>query len=63
MQVERTGWRTCGDRNVGKFTDSEVDQSIKRLLKEGWLSGASGNKVEETSVLSPTDQLKSWIER
>jgi three-Cys-motif partner protein len=56
-------WRTCGDRNVGNFTDSEVDQSIKRLLKEGWLTGASGNKIEETSVLSPTDQLKSWIDR
>jgi hypothetical protein len=56
-------WRTCGNRNVGKFTDSEVNQSIKRLLKEGWLSGASGTKIEETKVLSPTEQLKSWVDR
>jgi three-Cys-motif partner protein len=56
-------WRTCGDRNVGKFTDSEVNQSIKRLLKDGWLSGASGDKVEEDTILSPTAQLKSWINR
>lgn len=56
-------WRTCGNRNVGKFTDSEVDQSIKRMLKNGWLSGASGDKVEEDAVLSPTAQLKSWIDR
>lgn len=51
-------WRTCGNRNVGKFTDSEVDQSIKRLLKSGFLSGARGDKVEEEKVLSPTEQLK-----
>jgi three-Cys-motif partner protein len=56
-------WRTCGNRNVGKFTDSEVNQSIKRLLKNGWLGGASGDKVEDDSVLSPTAQLKSWIDR
>jgi three-Cys-motif partner protein len=56
-------WRTCGNRNVGKFTDSEVDQSIKRLLKTGWLVGATGDKVEEDSNLSPTSQLKSWTDR
>jgi protein gp37 len=56
-------WHTCGNRNVGEFTDSEVDQSIKRMLKNGWLSGASGEKVEEDAVLSPTAQLKSWIDR
>jgi hypothetical protein len=27
------------------------------------LSGASGEKVEEDAVLSPTAQLKSWIDR
>jgi hypothetical protein len=56
-------WRTCGNRNVGKFTDSEVNQSIKRLLKAGFLSGSSGDKVEETKILSPTEQLKSWLDR
>ncbi|HEX3359032.1 MAG TPA: hypothetical protein VHS31_18780 [Tepidisphaeraceae bacterium] len=56
-------WRICGNRNVGKFTDSEVNQSIKRLLKSGWLTGASGDKVEENNNLSPTAQLKSWIDR
>jgi len=56
-------WRTCGNRNVGKFTDSEVNQSIKRLLKNDWVGGASGDKVEEDTVLSPTAQLKSWIDR
>jgi hypothetical protein len=56
-------WGICGNRNVGKFTDSEVDQSIKRLLKNGWLAGASGDKVEENSILSPTAQLNSWIDR
>jgi three-Cys-motif partner protein len=45
-------WRTCGDRNVGNFTDSEVNQSIKRLLKAGVLAGARGNKVEEDKILS-----------
>lgn len=52
-------WRTCGNRNVGKFTDSEVNQSIKRLLKAGFLSGAAGDKVEEELTLAPTEQLKS----
>jgi hypothetical protein len=52
-------WHTCGDRNVGKYTDSEVNQSIKRLLKSGWLSGATGAKVDETAVLLPTAQLRS----
>jgi len=56
-------WRICGKRNVGKFTDSEVDQSIKRMLKNGWLSGASGDKVEDETILSPTPQLNSWIDR
>lgn len=56
-------WRTCGGRNVGKFTDSEVDQSIKRMLKSGWLSGASGEKIEEEAILSPTEELKSWTDR
>jgi hypothetical protein len=40
-----------------------VDQTIKRLLKNGWLAGASGDKVEENSILSPTAQLNSWIDR
>jgi three-Cys-motif partner protein len=56
-------WRTCGNQNVGKFTDSEVDQSIKRLLKNGWFDGASGDKIEVDAVLSPTAQMKSWIDR
>lgn len=56
-------WRVCGDRNVGRFTDSEVNQSIKRLLKDAWLNGASGQTVEEDTVLSPTIKLKSWIDR
>lgn len=56
-------WRTCGNRNVGKFTQSEVNQSIKRLLKTGWLRGASGDKIEEDSVLSPTPELQSWVDR
>lgn len=56
-------WRTCGNRNVGKFTDSEVNQSIKRLIKSGFLSGALGDKVEEKKMLSPTEQLKSWLDR
>ena len=52
-------WRTCGNRNVGKFTDSEVNQSIKRLLKSGFLTGASGDKVEEERTLAPAEQVKS----
>jgi three-Cys-motif partner protein len=56
-------WRTCGNRNVGRFTDSEVNQSIKRLLKSGWLRGALGDKVKEDAVLSPTAELKSWVDR
>jgi three-Cys-motif partner protein len=56
-------WRTCGNRNVGRFTDSEVNQSIKRLLKSGWLSGAVGGKVEENAVVSPTAELRSWVDR
>lgn len=56
-------WRTCGGRNVGRFTDSEVNQSIKRLLKAGWLAGATGDKVEENSMISPTAQMTSWIDR
>jgi three-Cys-motif partner protein len=53
-------WRTCGDRNVGKFTESEVNQSIKRLLKAGWLQGASGENVQDEALLAPTSQLLSW---
>ena len=56
-------WKTCGGRNVSKFTDSDVDQSIKRLLKNGWLTGTSGDKVENDTILSPTEQLRSWIDR
>lgn len=56
-------WAACGGRNVGLYTDSEVNQSIKRLLKTGWLSGATGNKVEENSLLRPTQQLTDWRER
>ena len=56
-------WETCGGRNVGEYTDSEVDQSIKRLLKDDWLTGAPGNKVEDDATLSPTEKLKSWIDR
>jgi three-Cys-motif partner protein len=56
-------WRICGNRNVGKFTDSETNQSIKRLLKTDWLNGASGDKVEEEAILSPTAQLRSWTDR
>jgi hypothetical protein len=48
---------------VGKFTDSETNQSIKRLLKTDWLNGASGDKVEEEAILSPTAQLRSWTDR
>jgi three-Cys-motif partner protein len=47
-------WTTCGGRNVGVYTDSEVNQSIKRLIKSGWLSGTSGDKVEEKALLHPT---------
>ena len=56
-------WRTCGNRNVGRFTESEVNHSIKRLLRTGFLNGASGDKVEEEKVLSPTEELKSWVDR
>ena len=56
-------WQACGNRNVGKFTDSEVNQSIKRLLKRGFLQGALGDKVEDTKTLSPTEQLKSEPDR
>jgi len=56
-------WLTCGNRNVGRFTDGEANQAIKRMLKSGWLSGASGDKVEEESALSPTAQLKLWLDR
>jgi hypothetical protein len=53
-------WFTCGNRNVGRFTESEVNQSIKRLLKAEWLQGASGDKIQEDAVLSPTAQLLNW---
>jgi three-Cys-motif partner protein len=56
-------WRTCGGRNVGRFTDSEVNQGIKRLLKAGFLAGASGDKVEEERTLSATEQLRLSKER
>jgi len=62
-QWKELRWYTCGNRNVGKFTDSEVDQSIKRMIKSGWLSGASGDRIEENTTLSPTPQLQSWIDR
>lgn len=56
-------WETCGGRSVGLYTDSEIDQSIKRLLKSGWLTGATGSKVEDTALLQPTQQLREWSER
>ncbi len=56
-------WVTCGGLNVGTYTDSEINQSIKRLLKSGWLTGAAGEKVEEKTILSPTQLLASWLDR
>ncbi len=56
-------WRTCGGRNIGMFTDSEINQSIKRLLKDRWLSGASGDRIENKAILTPTPKLKGWTER
>lgn len=56
-------WRVCGGRNVGKYTESEINQSIKRLLNTGWLAGASGAKVEDEAILSPTPLLRGWEER
>lgn len=61
-QWQQLRWRTCGDRNVGKFTDAEVNQGIKRLLKTGWLAGASGDKIQEQALLSPTPALAAWVD-
>ena len=55
-------WRTCRGRNIGRFTDSEVNASIKRLLKEVWLSGASHRKISDESQLTSTDKLDSWVD-
>ncbi len=56
-------WHICGNRNVGRFTEGEVNQSIRRLLKSGWLSRAPERGVEKESILSATMQLMSWQER
>lgn len=56
-------WKTCGGRSVGQFTGGEVNQSIKRLIKDDWLAGAPGSKVEEDARLSPTSKLKAWVDR
>jgi len=56
-------WHTCGNRNVGRFTEGEVNQSIRRLLKSGWLSRDPERGAENESILSATTQLMSWQER
>lgn len=45
-------WRTYGGRHVGKFTEGEVNRSIKRLIKQGWLQGATGERNEEEATLT-----------
>jgi len=55
-------WIVCGGRSVGQFKESEVNQGIKRLLKGGWLSGATGTKVEDNAILSPTQKLDEWLD-
>lgn len=63
MPWKELRWRTCGGNEVGQYTDSEVNQAIKRLLKAGWLSGATGEKVDDNAALSPTDRLREWSNR
>lgn len=60
---EKLRWSICGGRNVGKYTDSEINQSIKRLIKSGWIVGSSGDRIENAKMLSPTEQLNNWIDR
>ncbi len=55
-------WATCSGRSVGLYTDSEVNQSIKRLLRSGWLTGATGDKVEEMASIRPSQRLVDWID-
>jgi hypothetical protein len=43
---------TSSGRNVGVFTDAEVNAAIKRLLRSGRLAGASGDKIDDRSKLS-----------
>ncbi len=60
---DRLRWNVCGNRNVGKYTVAEVNQSIKRLIKAKLIMGALGNKVEGANILKPAPQLDSWIDR
>lgn len=52
MSWDKLRWQVCGDQNVGKFTDSEINKSVKRLLKAGVLSGATGDRIEGSAMLS-----------
>ncbi len=51
----RTEWRELrwqiSEQELGWFTDSAINDGIKRLLSEGRLRGALGKKVEERAVL------------
>jgi len=55
-QVETVQWRELrwqlSEAELGRFTDSEINRSIKRLLSKGKIAGPSGKKVEEEAMIS-----------
>lgn len=56
-------WNTYANRSVGLYTESEVNKSIKRLLKSGELAGPNGTKIEEDAKIVLTTSGQSRISR